>query len=147
MTYKERVEGVLGDYGVGVAECVLCNHDVYNHYWNGAGSEENSGWDSCKVKDCKCLGKDIEKEPNTVYECPLVTRFVPDKHATTQIINLIESVADKIIGKDEYDGYGTDVQSLWENFALYNKRVIATHRDELRAEQRDIKSKLIGEDK
>lgn len=139
MTYKERVEGVLGDYGVGVAECVLCNHDVYNHYWNGAGSEENSGWDSCKVKDCKCLGKDIEKEPNTVYECPLVTRFVPDKHATTQIINLIESVIpkEKTITPSTHSTVRSQLKIMKKQCfeGGYNACIS------------DIKSKLIEEDK
>jgi hypothetical protein len=55
--------------------------------------------------------------------------------AHKEIINLIKSVADKIIGEDEYD-----------NFASESKRVRATHRDVLRAEQRNIKSKLIGEE-
>lgn len=75
--------------GLGVAECVLCKHDIYNHYWNGAGSAENSGWDSCKVDKCKCIGKDNVKEPNTVYECPLETRFVPSKQARTTLQELI----------------------------------------------------------
>lgn len=48
--------------------------------------------------------------------------------ATTQIINLIESVADEIIGADS-----TPEQDSWH-----------TANNKLRAEQRDIKSKLIG---
>ena len=83
--------------------------------------------------------KIIDGKPVATYDKNMLSEWEREQYqpmeAVTQIINLIESVADKIIGKDEYD-----------NFALYNKRVRATHRDELRAEQRDIKSKLIGKE-
>ena len=54
--------------------------------------------------------------------------------AVTQIINLIESVVDEIIGEaEQYESHQID----WS----------IEHRNQLRKEQRDIKSKLIGEDK
>lgn len=50
------------------------------------------------------------------------------------IINLIESVVDEIIGEaEQYESHQID----WS----------IEHRNQLRKEQRDIKSKLIGEDK
>lgn len=74
------------------------------------------------------------------------------KQATTQIINLIESVVGEIIGEDEKEmvlveseitvakehGYRTKIEkSEW-----FDEKIHA--RNKLRKEQRDIKSKLIG---
>ena len=73
------------------------------------------------------------------------------KEATTQIINLIESVVGEIIGEDEKEmvlveseitvakehGYRTKIEkSEW-----FDEKIHA--RNKLRKEQRDIKSKLI----
>lgn len=54
--------------------------------------------------------------------------------AHKEIINLIESAVDEIIGEaEQYESHQID----WS----------IEHRNQLRKEQRDIKSKLIGEDK
>ena len=88
---------------------------------------------------------------------PRPAQAVEAEHAkltTTQIINLIESVVDKVIGGDEKEmvlveseitvakehGYRTRIEkSEW-----FDEKIHA--RNKLRKEQRDIKSKLIGKE-
>ena len=38
--------------------CKKCGHTKENHYWNGGGNQENSGYDRCKNGDCKCIDYD-----------------------------------------------------------------------------------------
>ncbi len=34
--------------------CSRCGHSIENHYWNGGGRSENSGYDSCLCPGCEC---------------------------------------------------------------------------------------------
>ena len=104
----------------------------------------DTDFDSEHFEECQAvsnLKRDIEEilEPKCLRSgCEIKHRCNP-KTATTQIINLIESVIDKVIGKDDrdYSGDNADEESL--------KILVATSTacNELRKEQRDIKSKLI----
>lgn len=102
------------------------------------------------------LKRDIEEilEPKCLRSgCEIKHRCNP-KTATTQIINLIESVVDEIIGEDEKEmvlveseitvakehGYRTKIEkSEW-----FDEKIHA--RNKLRKVQRAIKSKLIGKE-
>lgn len=86
MTQRDELNEILGNYGLGDAICIVCRHNIYNHYWNGAGNQEQAAWDSCKHDKCSCVGKEIERQPNTVYECPLQTIFVPSKGASSALL-------------------------------------------------------------
>lgn len=83
----DPIDKIFGNYGVGNALCVLCKHDIYSHYWNGTHD-----WDSCKVTDCKCVGKKVTREANTVYECPFETEWVANTEAKAAINAHIDEV-------------------------------------------------------
>lgn len=77
--------------------CGNCGHNWYSHYWNGAGSAENSGWDSCRVSDCKCEWEDARQERTFTVDgqavadvLAVVTPFVRQKEIEAQIEALQE---------------------------------------------------------
>ena len=83
---SDELDKLIKDYGIGLVVCAACKHDVYSHYWNGAGNGENSGWDSCHAKDCSCKGEWSEPESNTIDSCGWLKReFVPDANFKTAI--------------------------------------------------------------
>lgn len=133
---KRDIEEVLKPrFDISANVCAECGHNEWSHYWNGGVRPDlHSGWDSCKADGCKCVGDYETGELKTKLDVQYDEKEL--KTATTQIINLIESVVDEIIGEDEPLKSADPMQ----------KRSLEIRRNELRAEQRDIKSKLIGKE-
>lgn len=49
--WERRVDKFFGEE---IYVCKKCSHDKENHYWNGAGIPERSGYDACHVPKCEC---------------------------------------------------------------------------------------------
>jgi len=52
--------------------CADCGHTKEDHYWNGGGCLENSGYDSCRADNCKCISEnwkiEKQKEENKAFK-------------------------------------------------------------------------------
>jgi len=57
----EEFDEKFGFYEIYI--CADCGHTKEDHYWNGGGYLENSGYDSCRADNCKCISENwkIEK--------------------------------------------------------------------------------------
>lgn len=51
----ERFEEKFGFYEIYV--CSDCGHSKGEHYWNGGGRIEASGYDRCRNGDCECISE------------------------------------------------------------------------------------------
>ena len=87
---------------------------------------------------------------NPCPECEFKPKPLRDKHCdcefvvpVPEIIDLIESVVDEIIGKDESP---KSIPFANTRLLKTEQDIIKVHRNNLRQKQRDIKSKLIGKE-
>ena len=142
---KRDIEEVLKPrFDISANVCAECGHNEWSHYWNGGVRPDlHSGWDSCKADGCKCVGDYETGELKTKLDVQYDEKEL--KTATTQIINLIESVVDNLkpdtnlLGCDKHwsdDSGGTCTCDENERTAI---RFYEKAKD-------DIKSKLIGKE-
>lgn len=113
---NNKIDELLGEWGVGMVVCAACKHDVYSHYWNGAGNSANGGWDTCKTEGCKCEGEWDDPEPNTIDSCDWIKRkFIPSKSAHSQI----EALITEQVRLGRIDEVKNFLSLLDEEFAYY----------------------------
>lgn len=89
---KKDIERVLKPrFDISANVCAECGHDEWSHYWNGGLRPDlHSGWDTCKTDGCECVGDYEAGELKTKLDVQYDEKEL--EKATTQILNLIESV-------------------------------------------------------
>ena len=123
--------------------CKNCEHSKENHYWNGGGRQENAGYDSCRVKECKCKFLsdecDIKKIPaNQVFKSFITSAFTSGKKEG------VEECKEKLEGMKKVVTHSTDTKEFaklpkfFQNQAFENNKYVHAYNQAIY----DIQKKL-----
>ena len=77
--------------------CADCGHTKEDHYWNGGGHLDRSGYDRCRAKNCECVSENWlikkQKEENKAFKDFFTTKIhqaVAEERE--RVVGLIEEI-------------------------------------------------------
>jgi len=82
----EKFDEKFGFYEIYI--CADCGHTKEDHYWNGGGRPEASGYDRCRIENCKCISEnwktEKQKEDNTAIKSHLKESKIKELEALVE---------------------------------------------------------------
>jgi len=87
--------------------CADCRHTKEDHYWNGGGRSEASGYDRCRNGDCKCVNENFiveRKKEGNVYLLSFLRESLESvAHATADALRVEERTTEALLESEKED--------------------------------------------